>query len=441
MTAISRPTAAALAAAFVSLALCATACGGSSGSPAGPAHGGSGAPARITYWSWTKNSQQVVDEFNATHKDVHVTFSQIVGGADGYAKIFAAIKAGNGPDVFNCEYTELPQFVAQGDVRDISPYLSAGVRSRFTSGATGLTTLGGRSWAVPVDIEPEMFYYRKDLFRRYHLTVPTTWAQFRATAEALKKADPKAVLANFPTDDYTIASLSAQAGARWFGTSGNTWKVRFDDPATRKVEDYWQGMVADHLVSTAASTSPALAANQTEGAQIGMIDPPFQAAYLPALLPGQAGKWAVAPLPTWDGTAASGALGGSSTAVSKGSRSAAASARFATWLATNPDAVRTRVAGGTSSALPADPKMADIAAKAFSSSYFGGQDLYAAFKPAAASLKPGWVWGPTMVNTIPALTDGLGRLGSGGTIADAVASAQAATVRQMKSTGLDVTTG
>ncbi|WP_335971519.1 ABC transporter substrate-binding protein [Streptomyces sp. CA2R106] len=435
MTAPTRKTAVALAAAVASLALCATACGGSSGTSDSAS---AGKPVQLTYWTWTKNAQQVVDAFNKTHQDVHVKYVLEAGGAPGYAKVMAAVKAGNGPDVFNVEYSELPQFVSQGYVQDISSYVGSSVTSQFTPGAVSLTKLGGKNWAVPIDIEPEMLYYRKDLFAKYHLTVPTTWAQFRSTAQALKKADPKAVLTNFNTDDPTVAALAAQAGARWFGTSGDTWKVDFDDTGTRKVAAYWQGLIDDHLVSALPSVSPSVQANQAGGVQVALIDPPYQAAYNPSTLPKQSGDWAVAPLPTWDGTASTGALGGSTSAVSKNSKHAAAAAQFATWIATDAAAVKARVAGGASSALPAVPKLVDVAQQAFDSSYYGDQDLYTAFKAAAASLKTDWVWGPTMVSTTSHLTDGLNKVADGGTVAAALKSAQSKTAADMKAAGLTV---
>ena len=441
MTAPRRSTTAAAAVVAASVALCLTACGSSSGSSTAAATGGAAKVTNLTYWSWTKNAQQVVDAFNASHKDVHVTFSQIPGGADGYAKIFAAIKAGNGPDLFNCEYAELPDFVSQGDVQDISQYVTSDVKAKFASSAIDLTTLGGKNWAVPFDVEPELFYYRKDLFAKYHLTVPTTWAQFQSTAQALKKLAPKAVLANLNTDDLTIAALSAQAGAHWFSTSGSSWTVNFTDAASQKVASYWQGLVKNGLVSAYASNSPSLTANVTAGTEIGMIAPPFQAAYTKSSYADQAGKWAVAPLPTWDGTPATSTVGGSTTTVSKDSKNVAAGAEFATWVATDATAVRTRVTGGTSSALPADPQMADIAQQAFDTSYYGGQDLYSVFKQAATTVMPGQVWGPTMVSTITTLTDGLSKVSSGAGIAAAVEAAQQATVTQLKSAGLSVTAG
>ena len=428
---------------LLALAACATlslvtvtACGSSASS--GSATQSSSQPAEITFWTWTKNADKVVAEFNRTHKDVHVTLSQTVGGTTGYAKDFAAIKAGNGPDLFNVEYSELPNFVAQGDVQDISSQIGSSASAALGT-AMPLTSLGGKTWAVPFDIEPTVFYYRKDLFQKYGLTVPTTWDQFKTDAAALQKAAPGTHLVNFPTDDASVfAAMAWQAGAQWFSTGGDTWKVNFQDPATQKTAAYWQGLIDAGQVSTYLSSSPALTADLNSSKDIGMISGPFEGAYLKTMATSSAGKWAVAPLPTFDGTPAAGAVGGSSYAVSKDSKHAAAAVEFATWMSTDADAVATRVAGGASSALPADPAMDTVAQKSFDASFYGGQDIYSLNKQAAATIKSGWTWGPLMVSTWADFADPWAKLGKGGTIASALQSAQTQTVSQIKAAGLNV---
>ncbi|MCQ4084997.1 extracellular solute-binding protein [Streptomyces sp. RB6PN25] len=77
-----------------------------------------------------------MDEFNRTHKDVHVTFTEIPSGPPAYQKLFDAIKTGNGPDLFNCGYMYLPQFASQGDVQDISQYITGDLKSKFVPSGT-----------------------------------------------------------------------------------------------------------------------------------------------------------------------------------------------------------------------------------------------------------------------------------------------------------------
>ncbi|MFD6981977.1 ABC transporter substrate-binding protein, partial [Streptomyces sp. NPDC059956] len=151
----SRTSRAALA--TLSLALFATACGGSEG--AAPKADAPKEPVNLTYWGWTGGAQQVVDAFNASHPNIKVTFSAITGGPDGYAKISNAIKAGNAPDVAGIEYPTLPEFVSQGYLADITGPAGAAVKAKFPQGIQDRVTLGGKTWAVPYDATPNLLYY------------------------------------------------------------------------------------------------------------------------------------------------------------------------------------------------------------------------------------------------------------------------------------------
>ena len=92
-------------------------------------------------------------------------------------------------------------------------------------------------------------FYRADLFKKYGLTVPATWAQYLSDAKKVHAARPGVYIAAFPANDAQwFSGLAWQAGARWFGTSGDTWVDGIDDPASMQVASYWQQLISDHLV-------------------------------------------------------------------------------------------------------------------------------------------------------------------------------------------------
>ncbi|GCD36875.1 sugar ABC transporter substrate-binding protein [Streptomyces chrestomyceticus JCM 4735] len=416
-----------------------TACGGGSGAA------GSEGLVTLTYWGWTKGTKQAVDAFNATHRDTKVRFEEIPSGtAGGYAKISNAVKAGNAPDLVSVEYPTLPEFVSQGAVRDITPYVTPGLKRKLLPQAVQLTTLGGRNWAVPFDAAPQVYYYRKDFFTRHKIEVPRTWDAFRAAAAAVKKADPKARIGTFfPDDPTTFEAMAWQAGAHWFATEGDSWKLTTTDPATRKVTDYWQGLLKDDLVHTHVSFSPGWTNSLKGGGTVGYLGASWGAGVLKGTLPDQSGKWAAAPVPSWDGRPASGMLGGSTTAVTKSSRHTEAAVRFATWMSTSAEAVKARVASGESSAYPAATALRPVARRAFDTRYYGGQDVYALFDAAAASVDARWGWGPATSTTNTTLKDEFGKAagaGGGGTgsLAAAVRAGSDATVRELRKRGLKV---
>ncbi|WP_309056083.1 sugar ABC transporter substrate-binding protein [Streptomyces sp.] len=413
-----------------------TACGGGADTADRP-----NGPVTLTFWGWAKGTREAVAAFNASHTDIQVRFEEIPSGtAGGYAKISNAVKAGNAPDLVSIEYPSLPEFVSSGALQDIGDEFTEADRAKLLPQAVELTTLGGRTWAVPFDAAPQAFYYRKDLFDRYKIPVPTTWDAFRKAAEQVRKADPEARIATFfPDDPTTFEAMAWQAGAQWFKAENDTWKIDTTDPATTKVTAYWQGLVDDGLVHKNASFSPEWTGSLKNGTTFGYLGASWGAGVLKGTLPEQSGKWAVAPLPSWDGRPASGMLGGSTFAVTKDSKRKAAAVAFAEWMSTTEEGVTARISSGTSSAFPAATALRPVARKAFDAGFFGGQDIYALFEASGASINPHWAWGPTTGTTNTAVKDVFGRIAPGGpTLADAVKAGHDATVAELTRRGLKV---
>ncbi len=267
------------------------------------------------------------------------------------------MKAGNAPDVFNIEYPQLPDFVSQGAVQDISSLVDDSLKGKYLPQAAELTALGGRTWALPLDVAPQTFFYRKDLFQKAGITVPRTWDEFRGAAKKLKTAQPETRIATFfPDDPTTFEAMAWQNGARWFTAGDDAWKVNLKGPETGKAADYWQKMVDDDLVQVQPSFSQQWTASLQKGETAGYLGASWGAGVLKANLgsaPGMDGNWAVAAMPTWDGQPASGMLGGTTFAVSKDSKKARAAVEFATWATTTPEGMKARIDSGTSSSYPA----------------------------------------------------------------------------------------
>ncbi|MFI7444820.1 ABC transporter substrate-binding protein [Nonomuraea indica] len=426
-----------IAGVLAAVSLFAAACGG--GEQAQQQAGQAGKPVQVTFWGWAKGTQEVVDAFNKTHKDVQITYEEIPSGnAGGYAKFSNAVKAGNAPDVMSVEYPQLPDFVNQGALQDLSPEV-ADVKSAYPASVFSLVELGGKAWALPMDAAPQVFFYRKDLFDKHAIEVPKTWDDFRKAAEKVKKADGEARIATFfPDDPSVLAALSWQAGGRWFGTEGDAWKVTINDAPTKKVADYWQSLVKDDLVKVQPSFSQEWNAAFEDDTLWGYVGANWGAGVMKGNHAGQAGKWAIAPVPHW-GTPASGMLGGTTFGVSKGSKNTKAAVEVIKWLTGSKEAWTARLSSGTSSGFPAVADLVPVAAKSFDAGFYKDQDIYALFSEAYRSIQPGWTWGPSMVQTLTAFKDALGKVGAGQTTIPAVLdTVQTATVEEIKGRGLNV---
>ncbi|GAA3016598.1 ABC transporter substrate-binding protein [Streptomyces fulvorobeus] len=438
MQSTSRTSAPALAAAVAALALLATACGGADSGSADAATGSAGKPVDITYWSWMPGTKDMAAAFNKTHPDIKVTFAEIPAGLNGgYDKISKAVKAGNAPDVVNLEYQAVPDLVTQGLLRDSSGELAESVKGYAPASVQALVTLGGKTWAAPYDVGPQTLYYRTDLFKRYGIEVPTTWTEFRTAAEKVRTASRgQARLLDFWGDDTaTWAGLSQQAGAQWYGSTGDAWKVSITDPATKKVADYWKDLVRNDLVLNHKAWSPEATKTVTDSRAIALIGASWSAGSIKTTYPAQAGKWAEAPLPHW-GTPATGAVGGSAFAITKDSKKAKAAAEFIRWATTDEAAVKARLAAGTSSGLPAAEKLRAAAKSTFDASYFGGQDIYAVAGAQVPNIAEGWSWSPVHNSTTMTLQAEFGKAQKTGEFWAAFQAGQAAAEKAITDRGL-----
>jgi multiple sugar transport system substrate-binding protein len=72
-------------------------------------------------------------------------------------------------------------------IRPVPPGLAAQIRSVDLAGPVQTATYQGRVWAVPINSNTELLWYRKDLLADIHQPVPATWAEMFADADQLAK--------------------------------------------------------------------------------------------------------------------------------------------------------------------------------------------------------------------------------------------------------------
>ncbi|GAA3194950.1 sugar ABC transporter substrate-binding protein [Streptomyces virens] len=399
-----------------------------------------GKATRITFWSALRGSQEVVDAFNRTHDRIQVDFQQIPsGGQGGYAKLSNAARAGNAPDVATIEYPQVPGFAIDGVALDITDLVDASLRRKLLPQAFDLTTFQGRTYSVPLDVEPMVMHYRTDLFERYRLDVPRTWEEFADLAAAVRRKASDRRLVLFPTDGATqFAAYSWQAGAQWFDIRDGAWNVSLADAPTRRVAGYWQDLIDRDDIFVNAVESRQSDAQIGNGLVLTRLSGAWDAGAQMNARPGQRNQWRIAPLPQWDpARPAVGTHGGSTFAVTKDSRHPEAAMEFIAWQVSHPDALRARLSSGTSSQYPAASDLVAVGRDAFDRSYYGGQDIYALFRQEAEKIRDGWVWGPRMTATGKVMQDSFARAGAGrGTLIDSVRAAEDGTMPDLKALGL-----
>ncbi len=69
---------------------------------------------------------------------------------------------------------------------DLSPYLDESTRKQHFPAIVEANTVKGRLVGIPWFVGVGVLYYRKDLLKKYHLPVPTTWAELASTAKTIQ---------------------------------------------------------------------------------------------------------------------------------------------------------------------------------------------------------------------------------------------------------------
>ncbi|MEU9339676.1 extracellular solute-binding protein [Streptomyces sp. NPDC048278] len=399
-------------------------------------------PVSLTYWAWAPGMDKVVDLWNKGEgkKDqITVTVKKQASGDTLVTKILTAHKAKNGPDLVQAEYQALPTLVSNDAVADISKNVGD-AKSKFADGVWQQVTLGTDAvYAVPQDIGPMMFYYRADLFKKYGLKVPATWDEFAQDARQLKKKAPGLDLTTFSANDSGLfAGLAQQAGAKWWTTSGDKWKVAIDDAATQKVASFWGGLVKEGVIDNQPMYTPAWNKALDTGKQLAWVSAVWAPGTLTTAAPDTKGKWAMAPLPQWSASEnVTGSWGGSSTAVTTDSAHQAAAAKFAAWLNTDGEALN--ALAKESGIYPAATNAQTSGAFATSPEYFSNQsDFYTKAAEIAKTTAPS-AWGPNVNVAYTSFNDAFGAAAKNKSdFTAALQKMQDDTVADMKKQGFEV---
>jgi len=410
------------------------ACGGSSGSSSN-----STGPVTLTYWAWIPNMDKQVALFNKSHPDIHVNYVNVGAGPLEYNKLFTAIKANNAPDVAEVEYQLLPTFETTGGLLDMAPYGAASVKNQFAGWTWPQVTLGSSIYAIPQDSGPMAMFYRSDLFSKYHLPVPTTWAQYADDAAKLHAAAPTSYITDFPPKNPgQFSGYAWQAGAHWFSINGQSWKVSINDAPTLQVASFWQNLISKKLVKTETDFTNGWYHDLQTGALATWLTGAWGAGIIEQNAPQSSGNWRVAPLPQWQaGANINGDWGGSTTVAFKDTKYPKQATEFAEWISNNEQSAEQEFTGG--GAYPA--LLSSLSSSAINSPqpFFGNQVINDVFKQGATQVNEGFVWGPTMNQVYSDMGDDFANVVNGqGTLSDALNKVQQSTITFMKSQGFSV---
>jgi len=411
-----------------------------SNSPSGPGNSGtSSGPVNLTFWSWVNGIATSVDDFNKSHPNIHVTLENVGSGPNEYNKLYTAIKANNEPDLAQVEYQLLPTFETTGALVDMGPYGATAMKNQFVPWTWNQVSLGNAVYAIPQDTGPMAMYYRQDIFTKYHLSVPTTWAEYADVAAKLHAADPNEYITDFPPKEPGwFSGLAWQAGGQLFGINGQAWNVSINNSSAQRVASYWQDLLNKKLVKTEPDFTNGWYSDLQTGSTATWLSAVWGAGTIQSNAPQTSGKWRIAPMPQWQaGQDAAGNWGGSTTVTFKSSTHPKEATEFAMWLNSNQPSLDAMIKGN--SIYPAYQAALSSPLVNGPQPFFGNENIGALFKNESEHVNVNFQWGPTIDQVYNDFNDNFAAVvNNQGTLTDALNTVQQSTVIFMKSQGFTV---
>jgi N,N'-diacetylchitobiose transport system substrate-binding protein len=145
----------------------------------------------------------------------------------------AALAGNNAPDVIEMGNTEMTKYMAAGAFQDLGG-LSFPNQSTWLAGLAASGRFGGKLYGVPYYAGSRLVTYRTDLYRQAGIKVPTSLAEFTASARKLgarNKAKSFSPVYIAGTDWYVAMSFVYDYGGKIAITRKGKWIGTLDRPA------------------------------------------------------------------------------------------------------------------------------------------------------------------------------------------------------------------
>jgi arabinosaccharide transport system substrate-binding protein len=285
----------------------------------GGTQGGSAASSSdVILWAFAEPHARYFEwggpEYKKTHPNVNLKVELM--GTDAMNDRLSVIIMSNGegsPDLVDIEQGQFPRYMSDDKIcfEPMNAWIQRdGINSKIVQSRQNLYLYKGNYYGIEHALTPVTMAYRKDLFDRYNIKVPTTWAEYK---DAAAKFKPYGITISAPGDmrkglpgdleiflraanaDYvnTSAALNITPAYRQLLADFKTMQQEGLTYTYETDEEHWLGVREDKVAT--------------------YITADWAAGFLRDNVPEQTGKWAMAALPKFDarssGTSCSGGTG------------------------------------------------------------------------------------------------------------------------------------
>ncbi|MDO5425513.1 MAG: extracellular solute-binding protein [Eubacteriales bacterium] len=278
----------------------------------------------IKVYAWTQMATALTNTaelFMEAHPEAKITVEQVDAS---YTKLYPELASGQGvADVFMVQNTDIQSFVNkyEGQIMDLTELIT-GEEDNFVASAlrTCYDEETGSYYGVPIDIGPCALMYRTDIFEANGINVEEikTWEDYNEAGKTILEATGGEVKMsgfdfNGATSQDYIKMLFAQQGGSYYNEDGavNLASEEMIRAAETLNEMIDAGILMD-FPNEWNDRITAIAAGQI----CTLPYPEWYSIVMKDSAADQAGLWAYAPMPSFDGENGNVCLGGSVLAAS-----------------------------------------------------------------------------------------------------------------------------
>jgi multiple sugar transport system substrate-binding protein len=161
---------------------------------------------------WNRSLREAFAEFEKANPDIKIKYEPVALGQRD-TRYSTALRAGKGPDVFALDANPIKQYIKEGWVMDLTPFIAKEGGQQYLAdwypSLLGPVTEGGKVYGLPKNVSPIMLTYNKELLTAAGIAAPPkTWTEFREAAKKMTKATKD----GGPVDQWGTLLVLAPAG-------------------------------------------------------------------------------------------------------------------------------------------------------------------------------------------------------------------------------------
>jgi multiple sugar transport system substrate-binding protein len=176
-------------------------------------------------------TKKIVADWNAAHPKIQVQYIQ--GSWDSvHDQLVTQFQGGSAPDIIHDESADIAGFAKQGFLADLTPQLTAEVKSSIPDGIWQTVSGDGKIYAGPTLLQSYVVFVNTDLLQQAGVALPSgstlSWDSFQSMAKSLTKPKQYGLGWGLKSPTATVLSLGLNFDGKFFSTAGDKTTVKVD---------------------------------------------------------------------------------------------------------------------------------------------------------------------------------------------------------------------